>query len=163
LLQSVGGKATAAGIGDAIAPAEVVVIATPYGAVEELIKSYGAAMNDKIVVDTTNKFGAPVVNNIQTIQAHAPRANIFRAFNSLGWENFEHPTIGGTQVDLFYCGADDAARPKVEQLIADVGLRPVFAGGLDHAALVDAVGSLWVALAFGRGMGRRVAFKVLEE
>ena len=48
-------------------------------------------------------------------------------------------------------------------MIKDVGLWPVWVGDLDQVQLVDAVGSLWVALAFGRGMGRRLAFKLLTE
>jgi hypothetical protein len=46
-------------------------------------------------------------------------------------------------------------------LIQDVGLRPVRLGDLRQVGLVDAIGSLWFALAFGQGMGRNLAFKVL--
>ncbi len=34
-------------------------------------------------------------------------------------------------------------------------------GGSDQIGLVDAVGGLWLALALGQGLGRRLAFKVL--
>jgi predicted dinucleotide-binding enzyme len=65
------------------------------------------------------------------------------------------------QADLLFCGPDGPARETVERLIADVGLRPVCIGGPETVALVDAVGALWGALAFGRGMGRRLFFKVV--
>ena len=48
-----------------------------------------------------------------------------------------------------------------EQLIGDVGLRPVRVGGLDRADLVDAVFRLWIALAIQGGRGRRLGFQVL--
>ena len=84
-----------------------------------------------------------------------------RAFNSLGWENFDDPDFGGVQADLLWCGPDGSAAVLVEELIADVGLRPVRVGGLDQLATVDMVASLWFALALGQGWGRQLAFKVL--
>jgi 8-hydroxy-5-deazaflavin:NADPH oxidoreductase len=48
-----------------------------------------------------------------------------------------------------------------EQMITDIGLRPIYVGGVEQAGLVDAVAGLWFALAFGQGKGRNLAFKVL--
>jgi predicted dinucleotide-binding enzyme len=50
-----------------------------------------------------------------------------------------------------------------EQLIGEIGLRPVYTGGLEAATTVDAITRLWFALAMGQGYGRRIAFKLLEE
>jgi hypothetical protein len=52
---------------------------------------------------------------------------------------FADPTVGARWRDLFWCGPKDAG---VEQLIADVGLRPVRVGDID-AIDVDGVGRLW--------------------
>jgi 8-hydroxy-5-deazaflavin:NADPH oxidoreductase len=87
---------------------------------------------------------------------------VVRAFNSLGWENFADPTVSGTQADLFFCAPAGEPRQVAEQLIMDVGLRPVYVGDLQQASLVDAVGSLWGALVFGQRRGRRLALKMLE-
>jgi predicted dinucleotide-binding enzyme len=51
----------------------------------------------------------------------------------------------------------------VEALIRQVGLRPVWVGDNDRIQVVDALGALWVTLAFRQGLGRRIAFKLLEE
>jgi predicted dinucleotide-binding enzyme len=48
-------------------------------------------------------------------------------------------------------------------LIANVGLNPIYVGDLPQAPLVDSLGLLWGALAFGQGRGRRLAFKILVE
>jgi predicted dinucleotide-binding enzyme len=63
---------------------------------------------------------------------------------------------------MFYCGPEGQARQAVERLIADVGLRPIRAGDLEQAHLVDNLGALWVRLAFGEKMGRKLAFKLLK-
>src|SRR5580765_6861135 len=49
---------------NAMSFADVVVIAIQSSAVEELLALYGAALDGKLVIDTTNRFGAPVVNQI---------------------------------------------------------------------------------------------------
>jgi predicted dinucleotide-binding enzyme len=160
-LETVEGNAVADTIANAISFGEVVLFAIPWSAVGATVQTHAEALDGKIVIDATNNFGGPVVNNVETISAKAPAAKVFRAFNSLGWELFETPHLGDTQVDLFYCGAEEEAGATIARLIEEVGLRPVYVGDLDRVQLVDAIGSLWVTLAFQRGRGRRIAFKLL--
>lgn len=142
--------------------AKVVLIAVPYGAVEETVKANAGALADKIVIDATNKFGAPVVNNLKTILEAVPTARVYRAFNTLGWELFENPQMNGGVADHFYCGADGDSRTVVEKLIAEVGNRPIWVGRNEKIHIVDALGSLWVTLALQRGHSREIAFKMLD-
>ena len=148
-------------IADAIRFGEVMVFAIPSNAVETSVAEHGADLDGKIVIDTTNRFGAPVVNHIATIAAAAPHATIYRAFNSLGWENFAEPVIDGEPADLFYCGPEGESQTVIEGLIGDVGLRPIRVGGIETAPLVDSVGSLWVELVFRQHKGRHMAFRLL--
>jgi 8-hydroxy-5-deazaflavin:NADPH oxidoreductase len=71
--------------------------------------------------------------------------------------------IDGVQADHFYCGPDGAGRKAVEQLISDVGLGPIWVGGLKEIDRVDALLGLWFTLAARRGYGRHLAFKLLWE
>lgn len=158
-----GNQAKAASVASAIEFGEIIVFALPNTAMAATLGEHGAALKSKIVIDTTNKFGAPIINSLAEIRAAAPEAIIYRAFNSLGWENFAQPQINGTQIDLLFCGPNTADRATIERLIADVGLAPVYVGDLNHIQAVDAVGLLWAALAFGQGTGRRLAFKTLIE
>lgn len=147
--------------GQAIAFGEVVLFAIPGNAMSEAIAANAAALNGKIVMDAANRMGGGAMNSAALFAAHAPGAQVYRAFNSLGWENFENPMFGEVQADLFYCGPAGAGQTAVEALIRDVGLRPVRLGDISQVGLVDTIGSLWFALAFGQGMGRNLAFKVL--
>ncbi len=146
---------------EAVAFGEVVLFAIPGNAMEETIAALGPTLNGKIVIDAANRMGGGAMNSAAEFAAHAPGVQVYRAFNSLGWENLEDPMFGDIQADLLYCGPAGAGRDAVEQLIRDVGLRPVCVGDSRQVGLVDAVGSLWFALAFGQGMGRHLAFKVL--
>jgi 8-hydroxy-5-deazaflavin:NADPH oxidoreductase len=102
------------------------------------------------------------LNSFASFQLHTPQAHLFRAFNSLGWENFADPLFDGIPADLFYCGPEGDARAAVEQLISDIGLHPMYLGGPEQVGLVDSVASLWFALALGQKRGRHLAFKVLS-
>ena len=156
LLAAAGPRAAAAQIEEAVSAAELVLLAVPGGAVDGLVVAHAAALDGKIVIDATNKIGRPVMNALGTLRAAAPGAALFRAFNNLGWENFAEPAIGAEQVDLFYCGDEGAAQGTVDGLIAALGLRPVYLGGVEHAATVDALTGLYFVLAQQRGLGTAV-------
>ncbi len=148
-------------IEEAIAFGDVVVFAIPGRVMAETIRTHGQALAGKIVVDTANRLEEAVSNSAADFVAHAPGVRIFRAFNSIAWENFENPQFGDVQADLFYCGPDGEARVQVEQLISDVGMRPVRVGDVDQVEVVDAVLRLFFALARGQNRGRHLAFKML--
>jgi hypothetical protein len=161
LVKSLGDQASVTTVAEAIAQGDVVLFAIPGAAMDETIAANAKALNGKIVIDTTNKMGAPVANSAATFEEKTPLAKVFRAFNSYGFENFQNPRFGDLQADLFYCGADGDAQTKVEQLISDAGLRPIRLGGINQAQVADMVGRLWFTLAHGQGMGRGLALKVL--
>lgn len=140
---------------------DVVVMALPGTAMESSIITHAAQLDGKIIIDTANRLGSGPMNSLATFQQHTPQAQIYRAFNTLGWENFAEPLFDGVQADLFYCGSEDEPQKIAEQLIADVGLRPVYLGGVEQTSLVDSLGSLWFALVFGQHKSRHLAFKML--
>jgi predicted dinucleotide-binding enzyme len=65
--------------------------------------------------------------------------------------------------DLFYAAEEGQAKDLAERLIADVGLRPVWLGGVEAFELVDSLTQLWFTLALRQGLGRRLAFKLLVD
>jgi 8-hydroxy-5-deazaflavin:NADPH oxidoreductase len=132
---------------------------------DDLIATYGPQLDGKLVVDATNRIQTSLsdqqaMNSVETLVEAAPSAAVYRAFNSLGWENFADPIIDGVQADLLFAGPE-SRRVEAEALIAGVGLRPVYVGDLDKVGLVDALGALWGSLAYGQDMGRRLFFKVV--
>ncbi len=163
LQTELGNRVMIGSVTDALAASDVVVTAIPGRAMDETITKHAEQLDGKIIIDTANKLGGGPMNSFATFQTQTPHARVFRAFNTLGWENFADPVFDGIQADLFYCGPDGDARDVVEQMIADVGLRPIRLGDVDQVGLVDSVGSLWFALALGQGKGRHLAFKVLSK
>ena len=141
---------------------DVVVLAIPGPAMNGTIEQYAQQLDGKIIIDTANKMGSNTHNSFAALQQYAPHSPIYRAFNSLGWENFANPLFDGTPADLFFCGTDGTPRATVEQLISDTGLRPVYLGGVEQVGVIDSLLGLWFALAVGQGKGRQLAFKMLN-
>ena len=140
---------------------DLVVMAIPGGAMDTTIAQYASQLDGHTIIDTANRMGGGPMNSFATFKQYTPGARVFRAFNTLGWENFANPEFDGQLADLFYCGPDGDARAQVERLITDVGLRPMYVGGVEQVGVVDSVTALWFALAVGQGKGRHLAFKVL--
>ncbi len=146
-----------ASVGDAVASADVVILAVPATAVDEIVASVGDALAGKLVIDATNRRGADVVNGRVLLPSSVRYA---RAFNTLGGENMEDPVFADGRADLFF-SAPPGDRSTVEEVIEGVGLRPVYVGA-DNEALVDCLFHLWVELAMTQGRGRRLALRLLE-
>jgi len=146
-------------VADALADAEVVLLAVPGGAIRDVISANGAALAGQVVIDAVNRIGEPDVSSRADVEAAAPTARYVRAFSTLGWENFADPAAGGA--DLFFA-AGPAARDVAEELIRAVGLGPEFVGGPDAASTVDGVLPLWFSLVQQHGGNRTLAFRVVR-
>ena len=142
---------------DALGAADVVILALPGAAVTELVAEHRDGLSGKLVIDATNRMGAPVTNSRADLPSDVRYA---RAFNTLGGENMASPDFDGERADMFF-SSPDADRAVVEEVVEGVGLRPVFVGP-DQEALVDCLFRLWIALALTQGRGRRLAFRLLE-
>jgi predicted dinucleotide-binding enzyme len=144
---------------DALARADVVLLAVPGKAVPDLLAAQGTALAGKIVIDAVNRIGEPETDSRALIAGAVPSARYVRAFNTLGWENFASPIPGAS---LFFAAHPDA-RAVAEELITAVGLDPAFVGDATAAGLVDALLPLWFALVKQHGGNRKVALRVVTE
>jgi len=148
-------------IGRALDGAEAVLLALPGSATVDFVREHAKALDGRIILDATNDFRAPRFNSWPELTAAIPAAQLYRAFNTLGWDIFAKPLVGDVQADVFYCGPEGRGREVVEQLIGDAGLRPIWVGGVDQVDTVDGLLRLWMVLS--RARGRRIAFKLLSE
>ena len=94
-------------IGQALDGAEAVLLAIPASATVDFVREHAKALAGKIIIDATNNFRAPKFNAWPELTAAVPTAQLYRAFNSLGWDVLANPIVGGVQADLLYCGAED--------------------------------------------------------
>ena len=145
---------------EAIEHGDVVVFAVPGAAVGALVDANAGALEGTVVIDASNNMRGASRHALGHLRETVPSARLFRAFNTLGWENIAEPEFDGIKADLFFCG-DEEERATVERLIGDVGLEPIYLGGTGEGDLVEGMTNMWFALSMRRKMGRRIAFKVL--
>lgn len=138
---------------DAAQHGEVLLFAIPGAALLDTAKSL--SLDGKLIIDATNGGGTP-----DELAQAVPGATVYKAFNTLGFENFREPQFGDEHADLLYIGPQ-VQRTPIEQLIRDVGLNPIYVGGLGEIGILDAATRFWFALS--KRFGRHAAYKILSD
>jgi hypothetical protein len=171
LLKAIGGKARAATPAEAAAAADAIVLSTPWPATEAAIRSMGS-LKGKIVLDATNPLtrgpdgiALEIGHSIsagEKVQGWAAGASVFKALNTTGFGNMTDPVFNGVKSVMFVAGDDAANKPKVIDLVGDLGFEVIDAGPLRNARLLEAHAMLWIDLALMRGQGLDFAFALLR-
>jgi len=168
LVSQAGGKAKIASIADAVAKAEIVALAIPWGGVADTLEAIGASLSGKILIDCTNPAAKwPDMDHSagsggEQVARLAPDAKVVKAFNTTGYENMQNPKYGDGAVTMFYAGDDAEAKKVVHGLAKDLGFDAVDAGGLPQAHALEILASLWGTLAYGQKMGRGIGFRLMR-
>ena len=164
-----GADVRAVSLSEAAAWGDVVVVAVPWAAVQETLAAAGD-LRGKIVIDTTNAIrweNGPVKavegSGAEMVAGWLPGSRVVKAFNTIGAEQMLQPDFNGVPADMFVCGDDAAARATVAALAQDIGFEARDAGPLRNAALLESLGTLWIHMATVGGLGRNVAFKLLQK
>jgi NADPH-dependent F420 reductase len=143
--------------GVALASAERVILAFPFGGLAAFLAATAGGLAGKLVIDVIVPLGvragffelapvpgAPSVGEL--IQQAAPGARVVSAFKNLSAEklrNLATPVDG----DVVVCGNDASARAEVARLVALIPrLRAVDAGGIANARYLEAITALLLNL-----------------
>jgi 8-hydroxy-5-deazaflavin:NADPH oxidoreductase len=124
---------------------EVVVFSVPWAGIDEALAAAGR-LDGKIVIDTTNQFGADGVLDLggqtaaQVNAARMPGARYTKSFNTLTstFQAEASERSGGDRVALFVVGDDADAKAVVSGLVEDAGFVAVDLGGTADAAPMEA-------------------------
>jgi predicted dinucleotide-binding enzyme len=156
----------------AVAAADVVFLATPFGTHDAVIPPLAAALAGKILVDCTNPVGPGLSHGLRSeqsgsarVQALAPGAKVVKAFTIYGFENFEDNRFPHANVKpaMLFCGNDAGAKRIVGQLIADLGWEPLDVGGLEQALHLEHMTLLWIRLVRAHGHSPHLVWAALQK
>jgi len=135
---------------DAIAPADVIILALWLDQIKELLREQAHLLEHKVVVDPSNPLGfdeqgqvfrtlrdgesaGAIVASLLPASAH-----YVKAFGTLGADSLASSANREPhRVVLFYATDDDVAAGTVEQLIRAAGFEPVRAGGFADAGRIE--------------------------
>lgn len=168
LAEELGGALRAGAVGDPPA-GEVVVLAVPYGAVEDVLAAYPDRLAGRVVVDITNPvdFGSftqldlPAGSAAQEIARRAPAARVVKGFNTTFASTLSEGRVAGQALDVLLASDDREAKALVARLVQDGGMRPVDAGPLDRARQLEGLGYLHMAVQESLGTGYGSAVKLV--
>jgi predicted dinucleotide-binding enzyme len=165
-------SAAYASVGEAAARADVVVLATPWQAVQDALGAAGD-LAGKVLIDCTNPLRMGVdglelevghtTSGGERVAALARGASVFKTLNQTGFENMQEARSFAPLPAVMYVAGDDTARkPQVLSLVADLGFEAVDAGPLRIARLLEPMAMLWIHMALSRGASQSRAFALTQ-
>jgi predicted dinucleotide-binding enzyme len=168
LASELSGDVRAGTVGDSLA-GDLVVLAIPYGAIDDVVGQYGDQLSGKTVVDITNPvdFSSFTPLSVEAgsaaaeVAQKASGARVVKAFNTTFAGTLVAGEVAGQPLDVFLASDDEAAKANVRELVESGGLRAVDAGGLARAHELEALGYLHMAVQTGLGTGFASAVKIV--
>jgi predicted dinucleotide-binding enzyme len=153
----------------AVEGADLVVLAVPYTAVDEVLGSIGDAVAGKVLIDATNPLKTDYsglatngVSGAEEIQGKAPGARVVKAFNPAFAARQADPTVaGGLRVDGYVAADDEDAKATVLGLAEAIGFNPVDAGGLAMARSLEGMAWLNISLQMRNGWSWQAGWKLV--
>ena len=163
---------SAVSVSEAVQQADVVFLATPYGANAQALQGLDDALAGKVLVDCTNPVGAGLTHGLgsersgaEVVQSLVPKARVVKAFTIYGYENFidsAYPGYGELKPAMLIAGDDAAAKDTVSTLCRDLGWSPVDAGELSAALHLEHMTLLWIKMGRVQGKGAGFVWAMLE-
>jgi predicted dinucleotide-binding enzyme len=147
--------------------ADLVVLAVPFVAIDQIIEVAGEAIAGKPLVDVTNVLGPNVslgsaTSGAESLQRKLPRARVVKAFNAVFAELMATGSLGGQRLTTFAASDHPEAKDLVLVMAREIGFDAVDAGPLANARLLEALGALNIQLGYTMGMGTQVGFKFMH-
>lgn len=142
---------TAAMLGD------IVVLAVPFAAVDDIIGSHAAQLAGKIVIDITNPVDFATMDGLVVpadnsaaahIAAKLPHSHVIKAFNTNFAANLVSRKVADSApVTVLLAGDSDEAKQTVITALHGSGVSGKDAGSLKRARELEALGFLAITLA----------------
>jgi NADPH-dependent F420 reductase len=138
--------------------ASIVVLAVPFAAQAGILRSIKTALKQAVLVDTSVPLAAAVGGRAtrllgvwegsaaQQAAGLVPGVPVLSAFHNLSAEML-HDLAEPLDCDILICGDDAGAKERLSALVRLIpGLRPLDAGGLEMARIVEGMTALLISL-----------------
>ena len=149
---------------------EIVVLAVPYGALDEIVAQRGDELAGMVVVDITNPLDFQTFDGLVVpadgsaaaeLAAKLPRAKVVKAFNTNFAATLRTGKVGQNTTTVLVAGDDADAKQGVVSFVKAAGLNALDAGSLKRARELEAIGFTQLALAASEQIGWTGGFAVV--
>lgn len=141
---------------DTAVTGDVVVLAIPYPAVEDVIAERRDSLAGKIVVDITNPLNFETFDSLVVpadgsataeIAAALPDSRVLKAFNTTFAATLASGSVGDLTTTVLIAGDDADAKSTLAGIVASGGLQAIDVGTLSRARELEAIGFMQITLA----------------
>ena len=163
LAGKLGSLAEAAEIPSAITKADIIVFSIWFDAIKELLKTYGAELQGKIVVDPSNPIALDENGGFKKtigqkesagkiLSALLPKGSkLAKVLGTLGVDSLQQAAFRNPEkAVLFYATDDTSIHDALEELIRDSGFEAVHVGNLSQSIRLEVFGDLHEFGALGK-------------
>lgn len=150
---------------------DIVVLAVPYPAVDDVIAVYGDQLAGKTVVDITNPLDFATFDDLvvpadasaaAVIAQKLPQSSVLKAFNTTFAATLASGVVGDQTTTVLVAGDDQDAKDALLAIVRAAGLRGEDAGSLKRARELEALGFLQLTLAVGEKIGWNAGFALVK-
>jgi predicted dinucleotide-binding enzyme len=163
--------AQAASLPEAVATADVVILALPWSAIDTTLPTLGD-LAGKTVIDCTNPLGrvnggfgltlGHTTSGGEVLQQRLPAAHVVKSLNQVGAEIMAKNDHLPHRPVMFMAGNDEGAKARTASLLRDLGFDPLDAGDITKSRLLEPFALVWINQAIARGKGRDWAFAAVS-
>ena len=150
---------------------DIVVLAVPHPACDDVLEKYGDELAGKIVVDITNPLDFETFDSL-VVPAHSsmaaelaeqlPSSRVLKAFNTNLAPTLTAKKIGPNTTTVLVAGDDSDAKQALIDAVRAGGLDAIDAGPLSRARELEAIGFLQIKLAASEQIGWTGGFAVVR-
>ena len=148
---------------------DVVVLALWYPGTTDFAREHAADLDGKVVVDISNPLDEswirlgidPSTSSAELLERELAGSRIVKAFNTTNAPALAEGQVDGVPLDVLLASDDDAAKSQISELVQAGGMRPIDAGRLDNARLLERLTAFQIELSQRYGLDFRLTFKLL--
>lgn len=147
----------------AIEMSDVVLICCENEHLPKVSEALGISdLGNKIIIDCTNgAYTKEFCPNTTLIKRSIGEHKLFKAFNNLGIDYPKSDPMGLVN-ESYFCGPDSPEKATVKRIIEWVGFKPVDAGEIENAMLLEAFYHLRKTISFQKAERLNYHFKLIS-
>lgn len=158
-------------LGTAPLTGDVIILAVPYSAVDDILAAYGDQLAGKTVVDITNPLDFATFDSLVVptgssaaaeLQAKLPGSKVLKAFNTNFAATLASKLLGGLPTTVLVAGDDADAKSALVAAIEAGGVSALDAGALSRAHELEALGFLQLTLAASEKIAWTAGYAVVR-
>jgi predicted dinucleotide-binding enzyme len=149
--------------------AEIVLLAVPFGVIDDVVEEVSSIVEGKTLIDVTNALDANMswavgftTSGAEELQRKVPKARVVKAFNTVFAQHMDSGRLGDKPLTAFVASDDASAKKSVLELARAIGFDAVDAGPLKNARLLEPFAFFNIQLGYVLGMGTQIGFKLLH-